>query len=232
MGQATLGFPGGPGIKFRIDPQAIDWDFRVITSVTNTVGGRVVQVIGATLSDITISGLLGEDLARAKKDDAFEHDGRSWRLARRFAGRIRQLEEYQGRDSQSYNRMAPPAVFSYPPLDWRFRVYIKDLADPDGGSVTMSTPKFSHGYTLTLFVVQEGSDTLTKAGTRNGVIDQARSRAISQYISRISDGIGWEPTKYNGDFLNYYDGQGLGDYGVTVNSGSSPPGGHETEAPT
>lgn len=222
MGQATIGFPNGPGIQFRIDPQAINWDFRILTSVQNTVGGRVVQVIGAVLSDITISGLFGEDLSQAKKvaGAGLEHGGRSWRLARRFATKIREMEEYQGRDSNQHNLMAVPAVFSYPPRDWRFRVYIKDLSDPDGGAVTMTTPKFSHGYTLTLFVVQEGSDTLTQAGTRNGVLNQAKQRAISQYISRISDGIGWEPTKYNGNFLDYYGGQGLGDYGgrITVPS--------------
>lgn len=220
MGQATLAFPNGPGVQFRIDPQTINWDFRILTSVTNTVGGRVVQVIGAVLSDIVITGLFGEDLAQASKVEGLEHGGRSWRLARRFATKIREMEEYQGRDSQQHNLMAVPAVFSYPPRGWRFRVYIKDIADPDGGAVTMSSPKFSHGYTLTLFVVQEGSDTLTKAGSRNGVLDQAKARAISQYISRISDGIGWEPTKYNGDFLNYYGGQGLGNFGVTVSSSS------------
>lgn len=223
MGQATIGFPGGPGIQFRIDPQAINWDFRILTSVQPTVGGRVVQVIGAVLSDITITGLFGEDLDQAKKvaGSGLEHGGRSWRLARRFATKIREMEEYQGRDSQQHNMMAQPAVFSYPPRDWRFRVYVKNFADPDGGAVTMSAPKFSHGYSLTLFVVQEGSDTLIKAGSRNGVLDQAKQRAISQYISRISDGIGWEPTKYNGDFLNYYGGQGLGDYGIPTGTSSS-----------
>ncbi len=216
MGRASIAFPGGPGLTFRIDPQSIDWDFEIRTNGgQNTVGGRVVQVLGARLSDLTIMGQFGEnvDYAKDKPSGQFEHSGRSWRIARRFVGRVRQMIEWQGKDAQNFNLMTPPAVFTYEPRKWKFRVYIKGIADPDGGAITFDSAKFSHSYALTLFVVQEGTDDLVKAGSRDGVIDAAREKAIGQYISRIADGIGWEPTKYNGDFLNYYGGMGLGDYG-------------------
>jgi hypothetical protein len=202
MGFATLGFPDGMGIRFRIDPQSIDWNFKVNTSVTNTVGGRVVQVNGATLSDITIQGLFGEDRSRA--DGTAEHEGRSWRLAKRFTLRIRQMMEWQARDAQQHAKMHRPAVFAYPPENWRFRVYIKDIADPDGGVISLSTGKFSHGYVLTLQVVQEASDALVRAGSSNGMLDKARAKAINGYISRISQGVGWKPSEYNGNFGDYY----------------------------
>lgn len=204
MGYAKIAFPGGPAIKFRIDPQALTWSFQVNTSVVNTIGGRVVQVNGATLSDITLTGLYGED--RSKADGTIEYPGRSWRLAKGFARRIREMMDWQARDSQIHAKMHQPAVFTYPPQNWRFRVYLKSLADPDGGVVTMTTEKFSHGYVLTLFVVQEGSDALVKAGTdSSGMVSQARARAINQYIGRISDGIGWRPSKYNGPLGGYLD---------------------------
>jgi hypothetical protein len=204
MGYATIAFPGGPGLKFRIDPEALSWSFQINTSVTNTVGGRVVQVNGATLSDITITGLYGED--RSKADGTAEYPGRSWRLAKAFARKIREMMIYQASDATVHAKMHQAAVFSYPPEDWKFRVYIKQLSDPDGGVITMSTGKFSHGYVLTLFVVQEGTTALVKAGSDSGgVVSKAKAKAINAYIGRISDGIGWKPSIYNGPMGGYLD---------------------------
>lgn len=208
MGQATLGFPGGPALKFRIDPERIEWNFEINTTVTDTVGGRVVQVLGTTLSDIAITGLFGEDRSRGKiaegeKDD--EHEGRSWRLAQRFASRIRYLMEWQARDALRHDKMHKTAIFSYPPHGWKFRVYVRDLVDPDGGAVQMRTGKFSHGYQLLLFIVADESTSLLVAGAHNGVLNKARQTAINEYIARISEGIGWKPSMYNGNLGTYYD---------------------------
>lgn len=209
MGYATLGFANGPGIQFRIDPQEVAWGFKINTSATPTVGGRVVQVNGATLSDMTINGLFGEDRsqgigAQKPQDDPHEDPGRSWRLAKRFAGQVRVLMDHQSGDSNIHRKMHPPATFTYSPRNWKFRVYVKGFRDPDGGTVTISTGKFSHGYSLTLFIVQDSSDQLVRAGADNGDLNLARERAINDYIARISDGIGWKPTKYNGNWVDYW----------------------------
>jgi hypothetical protein len=209
MGYATLGFANGPGIQFRIDPQEVAWGFKINTSVTPTVGGRVVQVNGATLEDMTINGLFGEDRsagvgATPPKDDPHEHPGRSWRLAKRFSGQVRLLMDRQSADSNVHRKMHLPPTFTYPPKNWKFQVYIKGFADPDGGTITMSTGKFSHGYSLTLFIVQDTSSQLIQAGATNGDLNLARSQAINDYIARISDGIGWKPTKYNGNWVDYW----------------------------
>lgn len=204
MGHATIAFPGGPGIRFRIDPTDLAWDFQINTSVTPTVGGRVVQVTGATLSDIAIAGLFGEDrdAGPSPGDDPLEHKGRSWRLAVRFSNRIREMMVYQSNDQLKH----PTAVFSYPPENWKFRVYLKDFRDPDGGAITIRPDKFSHAYMLTLMVVQEESASLVKAGQANGVLNKAKAKAIDEYIGRISNGIGWKPTEFNGNFGDYYNG--------------------------
>lgn len=212
MSYATLGFPGGLGIKFRIDPTQVNWNFKINTTVIPTVGGRVVQVLGATLSDMSIVGDFGEDHSQADGTD--EYPGRSWRLAVAFAARIRQMMLQQSSDATRQAKMHPTAVFTYPPLNWRFNVYIKAFQDPDGGSISIRPGKFSHSYELTLFIVQDGSDQILKAGASaaNGVVNKAKAAAINSYIARISNGIGWKPTEYNGNWLDYYAGQ----YDVSV----------------
>lgn len=227
MGQATLSFTDGPSVKFRIDPTAISWDFKINTSVTNTVGGRVVQVTGATLSDIIVRGGFGEAREAARtgskprvlkippSDDpkiAYEHWGVSWRLHKRFEYNIRKMMNYQRRDAKQHAKMSPAATFTYPPRNWSFKVYLKDFKDPQGGTSTFSPGRFAHEYELTLFVIQHGTQGLKAAGSQGGVVDEAKAAAINEYIGRLSDGMGWRPTIYNGKFLDYYGGQGLGDY--------------------
>jgi hypothetical protein len=191
-GLATLGFSGGPSVRFRIDPNSIDWNWQIDTSVTPTIGGRVVQVIGATLTDLTVNGSFGQDHGSGP-------DGESWLLAEAFYKRIRAMMDHQSADATDSGKMQPPAVFTYPPKNWRFSCYIKDLIDPDGGgSITHSTGKFAHNYSLVLFIVEELSDSLIKAGTSHGVLNTAKAKAINDYLARISDGIGWHFSQYNG----------------------------------
>lgn len=193
MGTATLGYPGGPSIAFRVDPDSITWNWRVITNVIETIGGRVIQVLGAYLDDMTVQGSLGQDHGKGVK-------GESWVLANQFIRDVTAIMEAQAADSNQQGRMHPPAVFNYPPRGWRFNVYVKALTDPDGpgSSVVLTPAKANQRYALTLFIVQDGSASLVKAGTTNGVFSQKAYDAISAFMARISDGVGWHFTKYNG----------------------------------
>lgn len=184
MGFASLGFDGGPSITFRIDPSAIEWKYKVDTTVIDTVGGRVVQVLGATLEDMTVMGYYGQHRRAGP-------DGESWKLAEAFADRIRQIQEYQSRDATEHGRMHVPATFNYSPKGWRFLVYVKALADSQGGSVAHRIGRFSYDYALTLFIVDVISDDLH-------VLSGAKKNAVDAYIARISDGIGWHFSQYNG----------------------------------
>lgn len=200
MGVATLGFDGGPQLAFRIDPSTIDWSYEIHTSVTETVGGRVVQVVGASLSDVTITGSHGEDRTRGPGVGGQDHPGASWRLAEAFTAQVRALMVWQSGGSTVPGQLTrSPAVFSYPPAGWRFRVYLKALSDPDGGAVTHRVGKSSYGYALTLFVVQDSSDALVTAGSVAGVLDAAKAAAIDAYINRVADGVGWHYSPYNGE---------------------------------
>lgn len=193
MGTATLGYPGGPSIAFRIDPELITWNWQVLTNVIETIGGRVIQVLGARLDDLTIQGSMGQS------HGAGEVNGSTWHLAEKFASDITKIMEAQSADSNKNAEMHPPAVFTYPPKGWRFNVYVKDLTDPDGNNSVLMTPaKVNQRYILTLFIVQDGSDALVKAGTTDGAFSQKAGDAVSAFMARISDGVGWHFTQYNG----------------------------------
>jgi hypothetical protein len=192
VGQATLGFAGGPAVTFRVDPELISWNWSVITNVVDTLGGRVIQVIGAYLDDLTVSGSFGQDHSTPQ--------GESWRQAEAFLQLVTQIMEQQSSDSRQQAKMHPPAIFSYPPRSWRFQCYVKALTDADGGNSVVMTPgKFNQRYVLSLFIVPDGSSKLTRAGTTDGVYSAKAEQAIAAYMSRISDGIGWHYSQYNGD---------------------------------
>jgi len=191
VGMATLGFAGGPSVAFRIDPESIDWNWQIITNVVETIGGRVIQVIGAYLDDLVVTGSFGQDHSTPL--------GVSWLQAEAFLSLITQIMEFQSQDSNKQGMMQPPAIFTYPPLNYRFQVYVKDFADADGGgSIVMSPGKFNQRYVLTLFIVQDASEGLVVAGTTNGVYSQKQEAAIGAYMARISDGVDWHFSQYNG----------------------------------
>jgi hypothetical protein len=195
MGTATLGYAGGPSVAFRIDPELIDWTWTVQlpqTNVIETIGGRVIQVLGASLDDLTIQGSLGQDATDAA-------GGQSWQLAQTFLTTVTAIMEQQSADSNQQSTMHQPAVFSYPPKGWQWNVYVKGLTDPDGGnSIILRPGKMNQRYVLTLFIVNEGAE-LTAAGTTaNGALAQQSQSAISQFMARISDGVGWTANKYTG----------------------------------
>jgi hypothetical protein len=189
---ATLGYEGGPSIVFRLNPNDVKWNFTINTNVQPTVGGRVVQVTGATLSDMTVTGSLGEVKAGPSNRSRV-----SWQLAEQFVANIRRIMDKQTEDSNDFRKMQPPPVFALPLKGWRFSVYVKALNDPKGGSMYHSPDHFSSEYVLTLFIVEDLSQSVSQVG-KNGVLANKRQKAIDSYISRISDGIGWQASKYNG----------------------------------
>lgn len=211
MALASLGFSGGPSVVFRLNPSQIDWSFKVHTSVTDTVGGRVVQITGATLSDLTVIGMLGEDRSRGPGAAGQDHPGASWRLAEAFVAQCRKIMVFQAKDATETGLMQRPATFSYPARGWRWQVYLKAIDEVDGaGSLEHRAGKFSHGYKLTLFPVQTGSDALVKAGQSLGGFQAAQAQAIQSYIERISSGVGWKQSEFNGGLLDQVTKGGSG----------------------
>lgn len=194
MSIATIG-----GIPFRINPSQVSWEYSVDTAVIPTVGGRVVQILGATMGDMTIRGLYGQERSGSRRE--------SWQLAEEFQKGIAGLMDRQsvrptraqlnGTDPTPmhptvrfvYNDTVEARAAGLPPHDWDFNVYVKALEDVGGGGMTVqhSTGKFSYGYTLTLFIQQDNTGKLATI-------------AKDEFIERLSKGLGWQRTPYNGHF--------------------------------
>lgn len=192
QGVAKLGYQNGKHLVFRINPNEIDWNFQINTAVTETVGGRVVQVLGATISDLTIKGKYGQKPGKG---------GKSWELAESFVNGIKALADAQFDDAVAPgNMLKDPIVFSYPPKGWMFQVYIKGFTDASGQAAITHTPDtFSYDYTLTLSLVNDLKDTMKILGKNNGtMLQQLKDAAVEGYIARIADGIGWKISDYNG----------------------------------
>ena len=195
MAVATLGFAGGPSVTFRIDPSAIQVNYNVFTSVQETVGGRVVQITGAVVSDITVNGTVGHDHTKGTAGEPFQ-------LAKNFFGQVVAMMNYQSANVDKPATSIPTAVFTYAPLAMRIPVYIKSCIDADGdgtSGVYAKVGKILYRYTLTLFPSQDPG-TLVEAGQNGTTFDKGAASAIDAFINRITttNGLGWKLTQYNG----------------------------------
>lgn len=183
--------------SFRINPSQVMFSYDVDTAVIPTVGGRVVQAYGATLGDITVQGLFGQDRVAGKE---------SWEMAEEFQGAMARMVQQQstppstaqlvGTDTTPmhqpfrfiFNDDSPDRQKAGLPIhNWDMMVYIKSLKDVSSGDYTMThqTGKFTYGYTLTLFYVEDNTGLL-------------QTTVLDQFIARLSEGVGWQRTSFNG----------------------------------
>lgn len=183
MALANLG-----GLTFRINPSQVSWNYSVDAAVIPTVGGRVVQVYGVTLGDMTIQGLFGQERNGQRRD--------SWQLAEQFQKNIALLVQKQSAIPTAAQLSGADATPMHPPMrfvyidekhNWDFTVYIKSLRDVASSTAVVEhkTGKFSYGYTLTLFIQQDNTGKLAAV-------------AKNEFIDRLSNGMGWKRTPYNG----------------------------------
>lgn len=208
MALAMLG-----GLAFRINPSSIDWNFQIKTRIEDTIGGRVVQVLGATLSDITITGeygqVMGQKGIKGRERGPVTRDqdpGQSWRLAEEFVHQVRHLMDEQSHDATEHEKMNKALLFEFPDYGWRFQVYVKSISsNTSDNAIDHTVGNFAYKYRLVLFIVADVSDNLTRAGTplqeTKGVINKKRVQAIEAYIARISRGVGWTKSQYNDPVL-------------------------------
>lgn len=169
MGLASLG-----GIPFRIDPNSVTWDFQMKVVDKPMLGGKVIQVIGTRLGDMTLTGAFGFG-DRAKKDTA------GWEEQDRFRDQVKKWAKDMAAD-----RRATPIRFLYAPKKWDFLVHVKAFSNPEGENGVVHAPEvFNPKWQLTLFVVQDRSGVVVK-----GIRDL--------YIQRLMEGVGWKQTEYNG----------------------------------
>jgi len=165
MGVATL----GPH-TFRLDPHLVSWDFSISSKEIQTIGGKVVQILGARLGDMTVAGSFGVG---------------GWQEQARFLEEMKALGADQVATQRISNSTATPTRFTYPPLGWDFLVYLTEFSQPGAGnSVGLDNKIVAPQWQLTLFIVSDNAG--------------LRQIAADVYLSRLVEGIGWKQTPYNG----------------------------------
>lgn len=195
------------GVHFRLNPASIDWGYSIDTSVEETIGGRVVQVIGATLTDITLAGDYGERkgyrYGDGRKENALLTPGKdgpllSWELAEAFLDRVRAMMDAQSEDSTTQGRMNDPLDFKFPEYGWHFGVYVRGIDDGQTAlAINHTTGAYAYKWRISLFIVEERSSALVLPGKGTTEAEKRKAAAINGYISRISAGVGWKPSRFN-----------------------------------
>ena len=168
MGMATLN-----DHRFRLDPTSITWSYSIKARDFKAVGGKVVQVFGATINDMTVVGSFGKG---------------GWEEQESFLAKMSSLAKSQTQTRSSISapvKDAPPLRFRYPPRNWDFLVYLTGFQQPGASSSVMLTNEtFAPQWQLTFAVIEDN------AGLRQVAMDQ--------YLSRLAQGLGWKQTDYNG----------------------------------
>lgn len=162
------------GVPFLIDPESVAFHFDLKSSQTNTVGGKVVQVWGTYLSNLSVTGSFGLGGWQAQSD-----------FLNSMIGVVSgQLGTPDGTGAITNG---PPVRFTFPPRDWDFMVYLLDYNQPNSTlSVALDNSIVNYQWELTLFVYQD-----------NGALQPITQASLLQYLQHLSAGLGWVPNQYN-----------------------------------
>ncbi len=171
MGVALLN-----GVAFRLDPTSVGWDFTIKAAEIDTVGGKVAQIYGVDLGDMTVTGSFGRG---------------GFAEQQAFLGRMKALADQQVKDAGKRNSTAQPFRFLYPSRGWDFLVYLKEYTQPDSSESVHVDPSIVNiEWSLTLFIAQDN------AGLKSKIQDA--------YVARLAQGLGYvkKNSGYNGPVDN------------------------------
>lgn len=131
---------GGHTLRFRTNPNEVTWNYSLITKTDQTYGGRVVQILGTKIDDLTVKvdcGLGG------------------WPYLVKVVTFMRDLMVAQ--------RNGQTAVFEYTTRNWKLKVYAASF--PFGDSVTATTRELTLN-----FKVQEDISGIVSSSTISAAI--------------------------------------------------------------
>lgn len=134
MALATLG-----GIPLNTNPDEIRWNFQMKTAEHLTMGGKVIQILGTTLSDISVRGTFSPVKS--------EGDTEGWEAQIRFRRQVAVWSRQAAATGRS-----EPLRFTYSPRRWDFKVFIRTISPVD-----MSEEEFNPTWELALFPVDDGA---------------------------------------------------------------------------
>jgi hypothetical protein len=172
---ATLG-----GVNLPLDPDQVGWRATTKTRSQNTVGGKVVQAYGTSVSEINIIGSYGK--GGFEGEQAFLTQVSSW-----INQQVGTLSPQLGQGVWN----GTPLNFIFPFRNWNMSVYIVKFYNPEAGQSIFVDPRtVNYHWALTLYVASNNG-TLTAA-------DPTLDASMIQYINRLSTYFGWFPTQANG----------------------------------
>lgn len=162
------------GFSFTINPESLSWDFTLKTSVTYTVGGKVVQIYGTTNSSMKVSGTFGRgvvdftgNMNQALAQHLFREAAQKWAL------------------KQSSERYPVPLRFLYPDKGWDFMVNLVGwTAGNSSKSVVVTPEQTAPKWALQLAIVDDNAN--------------LKNVAADVFLTRLGRGIGWKRSNYNG----------------------------------
>jgi hypothetical protein len=111
-GIATLSW-GNKVFRFRTNPNEITWNYSLITHTDQTYGGRVVQILGTKIDDLTVKVDCGNG---------------GWEYLMKVVTYIRDLMVSQ--------RNGQPATFEYTTRNWKLNVFAASIPFADQVSAT------------------------------------------------------------------------------------------------
>jgi hypothetical protein len=121
-------------ITLYLSPNNVSWDYNLKTSVINTYGGQVVQILGVSIDNLTIEGFFGSEGMWGFNTDSrgnfvnerFNNsDIKTWKDGKMASG-LYQLSEwfkmYFYRITQAGNFNKEYMVFKYPHMGWEWNI--------------------------------------------------------------------------------------------------------------
>jgi len=132
------------GQGMRVNPDEMRWNFKMKVADQAAVGGKVIQILGVTMSDITLRGQFSRDRSMGDRD--------ATDAAERFRIRIKNIAKKSMNDSTT-----PPVRLTYPPRGWDFEVYVKSLSPVD-----LTIGEFAPRWELVLFPFGDGANKVVR----------------------------------------------------------------------
>lgn len=158
------------GIPMRINPTSVRWPYTMKLATKSTMGGKVFQIYGVSLGDLTIEGVFGVGGPEAQRE---------------FFDRIVGIMEAQIPTAPNPD----PVQFMWPERGWDFWCYVKGLTQVGAStSIYASNADFNPKFRLTLFIQQDNGD------IKRAVQDSAAAAIVARFANQM----GWASSDWNG----------------------------------
>lgn len=158
------------GIPMRINPTSVRWPYSIKLSTKATMGGKVFQIYGVSLGDLTIEGVFGVGGPGEQQE---------------FFKRIVEIMESQIPTAPDPS----PVRFAWENRGWDFWCYVKKIEQVGASTAVYATNEnFNPRFRLTMFIQQDNGD------IKRAVQDSVAATVIARFANQM----GWAASDWNG----------------------------------